>query len=269
MENNSTFPDLESADAYNAMAPFYERHWGTMFLGSAKRLFSDFLRHIEPGASALDLCCGTGEFAEWLDTRGLRVTGVDHSVEMLACARAKVRWAQFYKADMRAFNLPIQFDVATCFYNSINQALTLADLGRVLRSVRRHLCVGGWFLFDFVEEDGYIDSWETDEVVHLGDRLCQVRYRYDPVRGLAFGHVTIGEASNERQHEFVIRQRPFKLLTLRIELENADFTVESVSFVHNAFPPLGRRAVLARAGATRPGEPSSTSDTYAFLYSNR
>jgi SAM-dependent methyltransferase len=247
MERNVILPDMDSADAYDAIAPFYARHWGTRFFGSAKELFSDqLLRHVEWGATVLDLCCGTGDFAEWLDGKGMIVTGVDNSIRMLACARAKVPYAQFYKTDMRTFQLPFQFDFATCFYNSINHALTLPDLRRVLRSVRRHLRPGGRFLFDVVEENGYLDSWEADEVVHLDDRRCEVRYRYDQLRAIAFCHIVIGETAGEQQ-EYVIHERPFALRTLRIELKRAGFTVESVTSVREAVPLKGRLAILARA----------------------
>lgn len=248
MERNVILPDIESADAYDAIAPFYARHWGTRFFGSAKELFSDLLlRHIQWGAPVLDLCCGTGDFAEWLDRKGLIVTGVDNSIRMLAFARAKVPYAQFYKADMRTFQLPLQFDFATCFYNSINQVLTLPDLRRVLRSVRLHLRPGGRFLFDVVEENGYLDSWEADEVVHLDDRRCEVRYRYDQIRAIAFCHIVIGEKAGDNQQEYVIHERPFALRTLRIELKRAGFTVESVTPVREAVPLKGRLAIVARA----------------------
>lgn len=247
MERDVILPDIESADAYDAIAPFYARHWGTRFFGSAKQLFSDLLlRHVDWGAPVLDLCCGTGDFAEWLDRKGMIVTGIDNSLRMLACARAKVPFAQFYKADMRTFQLPLQFDFATCFYNSINLVLTLPDLRRVFRSVRLHLRPGGRFLFDVVEESGYIDSWEADEVVHLDGQRCEVRYRYDQIRAIAFSHIVIGESPGEQQ-EYVIHERPFALRTLRIELKRAGFTVESVTPVREAVPLKGRLAIVARA----------------------
>jgi SAM-dependent methyltransferase len=248
MERNVTLPNIESADAYDAMALFYERHWGTRFLGNAKQLFSELLlEHVELGAPVLDLCCGTGEFAKWLDEKGLIVTGIDNSDGMLSCARTKVPFAQFHKADMRVFQLPCQFDFVTCFYNSINQAMTLADLCGVLLSVRRHLRPGGWFLFDMIEEKGYVDSWEADEVVHLDEKRCEIQYRYDHTRRIALCSVAIRETVGGRQQEFVIRQRPLSLRSLKTELKHAGFTVESVKSVREAKPLNGRLAILARA----------------------
>lgn len=248
MENNERWPGVENRKAYDAMAPFYERHLGTRFLASAKELFRELLEHkMVAGSNVLDLCCGTGEFAGWLGAQGMRVTGLDNSARMLRCAQTRVPDADFCWADMRAFNLPYRFDVVTCFYNSINQVLTMNSLGGVLRSVRRHVREGGWFLFDVVDEQGYIDSWETDEVVEVDSRICEFRYRYDRLRNLALCHVSIGDDGDERKREFELRQRPFLMSDLRLALEKAGFTVESVCLVRNAMPLYGRYAVLARA----------------------
>src|SRR6185436_16161570 len=125
---------------YDAMAPFYERHLGRRFFTSAKDLFRELLEHrVGAGSTVLDLCSGTGEFAEWLDARGMVVTGVDNSARMLRRAKAKAPGADFRRADMRAFELGCQFDVVTCFYNSMNQPLTMSSLREVLQTVRRHI----------------------------------------------------------------------------------------------------------------------------------
>jgi len=47
----------------------------------------------QKGDHALDLGCGTGEDAIWLAKRGLRVTAMDHSREMLRAARRKAEQA--------------------------------------------------------------------------------------------------------------------------------------------------------------------------------
>jgi SAM-dependent methyltransferase len=259
MENLERWSGVENRKAYDAMAPFYERHLGTRFLASAKELFSESLRQkVAAGASVLDLCCGTGEFAAWLGAQGMRVTGLDNSARMLRCAQSKVPDADFCWADMRAFNLPYRFDVVTCFYNSINQALTMRSLGEVLRSVRRHVREGGWFLFDAIDEQGYIESWETDEVVQVNDRVCELRYRYDHLRNLALCRVSIDGIGREMKCEFELRQRPFLLTDLENELEKAEFAVESIRPVGNAKPIRGRYAVLASALRGTYGTPKLT-----------
>ena len=256
------FPAHESnnRDAWDALAPFYEQHWGTAFFDSATSLFRSFLStRIKTGSSVLDLCCGTGNFAQWLQSRGMVVSGVDNSAQMLACAQAKMPTAEFYAGDMREFQLLRHFDAVTCFYNSINEALTLSCLQGIFSSVREHLRVGGWFLFDVIQENGYLEFWEADDVVRLGVSRCRLQYRYDKARSLALCHASIAGAAGEPKRDYTLCQRPFEEATIRIELARAGFAIEKISSVRNALPRLGRLAVLARA-IDRSGVPFEGSD---------
>ena len=260
METSFHAPESNNRDAWDALAPFYERHWGTAFFDSATSLFrSSLSARIKPGSSILDLCCGTGDFAQWLQTRGMVVSGVDNSVQMLVCAQAKMPKAEFYEGDMCAFRLSRHFDAVTCFYNSINEALTLFSVRGIFSSVREHLDPGGWFLFDVIQENGYLDFWEADDVVQLGGSRCQLQYRYDMARSLALCHASISGTTGEPKRDYTLYQRPFEEATIRSELARAGFAVEKISSVRNALPRLGRLAVLARA-IERSGVPFEESD---------
>jgi cyclopropane fatty-acyl-phospholipid synthase-like methyltransferase len=65
---------------------------------------------LEPGASVLDLGCGTGEpVARYLIERGFRVVCVDESAAMLEVARRVVPEAELIRADMCELELDEQF----------------------------------------------------------------------------------------------------------------------------------------------------------------
>jgi ubiquinone/menaquinone biosynthesis C-methylase UbiE len=83
--------------AYDALAPFYESHWGPVFLDDAVFMFSEFLAsHLPASAHILDLCCGAGHFAAWVKGAGLQVTGVDVSHSMIAMRR-RYRWSSTWR----------------------------------------------------------------------------------------------------------------------------------------------------------------------------
>jgi len=101
-----------------------------------------------PGDSALDICCGTGDFALELARRvapGGRVVGCDFSEPMLDLAREKAaargaEGVRFEWAD--ALQLPYdagRFDAVTVGFGVRN----LADLDRGLREMARVLRPGG------------------------------------------------------------------------------------------------------------------------------
>jgi SAM-dependent methyltransferase len=73
---------------------------------------------LAPGASVIDIGCGTGRHAVELARHGFAVTGLDISVGMLAQARSVAAAAgveiELVEADATAFDLGRVFDAAVC-----------------------------------------------------------------------------------------------------------------------------------------------------------
>jgi demethylmenaquinone methyltransferase/2-methoxy-6-polyprenyl-1,4-benzoquinol methylase len=96
----------------------------------------------QPGARALDVCCGTGDLALALARRGVEVTGLDFSGKMLEIARARSRKLaapvpQFIQGDAQQIPFPDDsFDLVTVAYglrNLANWETGLAEICRVAR----------------------------------------------------------------------------------------------------------------------------------------
>lgn len=122
-----------------------------------------FDRHETAPTSLVDVACGPGEFAITMAQRGLRVTGVDQSPEMLAIARRSAEEkgiaVTLFQQDMRDLALPAPVDAATCLYDSLNYLTTDADLQQTLAAVARALRPGGLFLFDMNTIQGLATRW--------------------------------------------------------------------------------------------------------------
>ncbi|HTG45741.1 MAG TPA: ubiquinone/menaquinone biosynthesis methyltransferase [Verrucomicrobiae bacterium] len=98
---------------------------------------------LQPGASALDVCCGTGDIALRLRQRGARVTGCDFSPEMLTGAARRGSGIDWVQAD--ALQLPFEngsFQVVTMAYGLRN----LANLEGGVRELLRVLTPQGRLL---------------------------------------------------------------------------------------------------------------------------
>lgn len=108
------------------------------------------------GQRVLDLACGTGEFSYRLQQRGLKVTAVDISSEMLAIAETKARdrglRIQFVQQDMRYLELPEAYDLVLCLCDSLNYLLKPEDLKATFNGVVKALKPGGQFVFDINTE---------------------------------------------------------------------------------------------------------------------
>ena len=238
---------------FDALAPFYEWHWGRAFLENSILLFRRKLApRLKPGDLVLELCCGTGHFALWLAGQGYRVTGIDASHAMLRYARKRLRPGRLLHGDVRHFHLRQRVNAIVCFYNSLNQFLEPDSFRAVLASSFRNLNPGGWFLFDIVLEHGYAQFWETDEAFAQGETMCELRYRFDERQQLASCLVTFGPLHRPLAHrsQLLLRQRPYSLRFVTEELRMIGFELVAVKPVSEGNPPDGRLAILARRPAT-------------------
>ena len=110
----------------------------------------------------LDLGCGTGNSSAPFVDRGLNVTGVDLSAEMLAVARLKLPAATFVEADFTTFELKQTFDLVVSVFDSLNNLLDPNDFRRTAARARHHLSSGGVFIFDVNTTVGLRNLWEDD-----------------------------------------------------------------------------------------------------------
>lgn len=115
----------------------------------------------------LDVACGEGSFALSMQSQGWQVTGIDQSEEMLRLARHRAHQAQanthFIQQDMRFLDFDEKFNLATCWFDSLNYMLTNDDLQSTCNNIARALVPGGWFLFDMNTTYGLAVQWQQSK----------------------------------------------------------------------------------------------------------
>jgi len=114
-----------------------------------------FYKHWMPknkDARILELCCGTGRLTLPLAKEGYDITGVDYTPSMLEQAKIKAMEEclniEFIEADMRTFELSVQYDLIFIPFNSIHHLYTNEDVFKTFKAVKRHLKKDGLFLLD-------------------------------------------------------------------------------------------------------------------------
>lgn len=242
-------------EPYDAFAWFYDRYWAGIFFEQAVWAVETLILPTIPiRARILDLCCGTGQLAAELASRGYRPTGVDRSAGMLECARQRVPEAPLVRADARAFALKSVHDAALCLFDSLNHVLDPRDLTRVFRSVRATLRAGSPFLCDVNTEVGFLERWVAEHEVATADGRCRLQGAYSPEERLGRYRFRIEGRGPEawRRADFELVERCHSDREIRRALAAAGFAeVEVYDAAADLDLPdeAGRAFYLARATA--------------------
>ena len=140
-------------DAYHELAQSYDRLTNDVDYDATVDFYFEILKRegLAP-RTAVDLACGTGSVALRLAQKGLQVTAVDMSWEMLMVAQQKAMEAgvypQFACQKLQDLHLPRAVDLAVCALDSMDYILDPRDCERAIRRVYRMLNPGGCFIFD-------------------------------------------------------------------------------------------------------------------------
>ena len=111
---------------------------------------------VGPGQGVLDVACGAGRYARALANRGVRVTGVDLSDELLEVARERSPLLpgkpDYFRCDIRKLPFARQFDGAISMFTSFGYFDRREDDVAVFRGVHRALKRGRHLVLDFLNE---------------------------------------------------------------------------------------------------------------------
>ncbi len=139
--------------AYEALAASYDRLTNDVDYEATVNFYEEILRQegLKP-RTAVDLACGTGSVAAILARRGLRVTAVDMSEEMLTVAQQKTAEMEnpprFLCQPLQRLWLDRGVDLAVCALDSLDYITNPADCAEAIRRIYKALNPGGIFIFD-------------------------------------------------------------------------------------------------------------------------
>ncbi len=165
---------------YGDFANYYDfLGWNRFARISAERLKNFVKFRGNGGETVLDLACGTGELEYLLADTELKFTGVDISRKMLTEARRKTSGVKYIYGDISDVRLGKKFDLAVCFFDSVNHLSGITAIKKMFKTVKMHLKPGGYFLFDMLTPEG-LEQWEAIDIRRDDDHYVIVNGHYDP-----------------------------------------------------------------------------------------
>ena len=139
--------------AYELLARSYDRLTNDVDYRATVDFYEKILERegLHP-RTAVDLACGTGSVTGLLAQRGLEVTGVDMSEEMLTVACQKTmdleRPPRFVCQRLEQLRLPRGVDLAVCALDSLDYITEPEACQEAIRRTYKALNPGGIFIFD-------------------------------------------------------------------------------------------------------------------------
>lgn len=221
---------------YDQFASIYQRGPYLHFSQSlAETVLPEYLEELglKP-KKGLDIACGEGTLAVGLAERGVQMTGIDQSEQMIALARERARAASvdvdFRVEDMRTLPFEGAFDLVTCFFDSLNYMLTIRDLQDAFKGAYRALREGGFYIFDMNTVYGLAVDWmrqktyiqnETDDFIEIH----QQEFDYENL--VASMYVTVFQKEGEHWARFdeTHRERGYPIADIQFLLNEAGFEI--------------------------------------------
>ena len=238
---------------YNDFAYVYDRLINDVdYKEWADYYFKIFQRYGLNPKLGLDLGCGTGNLTLELANRGIEMTGVDLSEDMLMVAREKSEGLDilYLNQDMTEFELYGTVDFVVSSLDCVNYITDKRDLLKVMKLVNNYLDPGGLFIFD-INTRYKLESIIGDNtfILENDDCFCSWQNEYDKKRKLSDfyltfflkdgeGYTRFDEQHTQRAHEIeeikaLIESSGMRLLKVyhNLSFENPKKNSERVFFV--------------------------------------
>jgi SAM-dependent methyltransferase len=148
-------------------SPYYHILYQHRDDNEAKFFLDNLLGHLNPSLNCmmLDLACGKGRHAIYLNEQGFKVTGVDLSQQNIKHARQfENDRLQFHQHDMREVYKPEAFDFVFNLFTSFGYFDTIEEHERTIKAITKSLKPGGKFIIDFLNPYVVINHLVKEEI---------------------------------------------------------------------------------------------------------
>lgn len=226
----------------------YSKYYNLFYQDKNYQAEVDFIGKIAgflPGMSILDLGCGTGGHVLPLAKHGYHMTGVDISEGMIEQARRKSAEsnikAEFRHGDIRSLDLGKTFDAVISMFAVMGYQTSNDDFYAAMRVARKHLTLGGLFIFDTWFGPAVMQERPETRVREIADgteRVIRIAApELDPLANVVTVNYTIIRLAGNQVVDEVRESHPMRFFfapEVAFFAEQADFKVEKICPFLNA-----------------------------------
>lgn len=153
-------------------SPFYHILYQQRNIEEAERFINNLIGYLNltPNARLLDIACGRGRHAVYLNKRGFEVTGIDLSIANIAFARQfENEKLHFFVHDMRRLFYNNYFDVAINLFTSFGYFEEEEEHLKALLSFHAAIKPGGLLVLDYFNSNKVIKNILHTDTKTIGD----------------------------------------------------------------------------------------------------
>lgn len=148
-------------------SPYYHLLYSKHDDKEAAAFIDHLYQYLKPQISAkvLDVACGRGRHAIYLNRKGLDVTGIDLSIANITFAKQSEKSGlRFFVHDMRSLSYKNYFDIAFNLFTSFGYFETDQEHISALSGIQRALKPGGLFVLDYFNSEKVLNNIVPAEV---------------------------------------------------------------------------------------------------------
>ena len=181
-----------------AFARVYNALWGAFTDAVApkiEQLFDSVQNELGLSKSLVDLCCGTGNLAQYFLERGYLVRGIDLSPHMIEYAVRRnhsyvdAGKASFTIGDAANFSCTQKVSYVTCLYDALNHLASLEAITSCIRRAFDTINRNGVFLFDINTKKSLLE-WNLTTVQEDDEVYLATKGIYEPPMDRAYTQVS-------------------------------------------------------------------------------
>ena len=161
-------------------------------------LIDNLLKKFQPSKKSviLDLACGAGRHATYLNKQGFTVDGVDLSKKSLDKAkRTQSKTLHFFHQDIRDFKQKNKYDIILNLFTSFGYFENEKDNEKVMQNIVFSLKKKGLFIIDFFNANKIISELKTYEIKKIDNITFEINKRYD--KNFVYKEIHITDKKNK------------------------------------------------------------------------